>query len=141
MQLTINTKNKNELLNRTEVFGKVTFEKETISNKELAEAIAKELKSNVNLVVMKQIKTQFGQKEANFNALVYDNQEAKDKTEKLTKHIKKKIEETQKKIEQEKKAAEEETKKNQEQEKDAVKEEKTEEKPEEKPAEDKEGEQ
>jgi len=133
MQLTINTKNKNELLNRTEVFGKVTFEKETISNKELAEAIAKELKSNVNLVVMKQIKTQFGQKEANFNALVYDNQEAKDKTEKLTKHIKKKIEETQKKIEQEKKAAEEETKKNQEQEKDAVKEEK--------PAEDKEGEQ
>ena len=88
MQLVINTKNKNELLSRTEVIGKVTFDKATPSNSELAEAIAKELKSDVSLVVMKQIKTEFGNKEAEFNAVVYDNQEAKDKTEKLTKHIK-----------------------------------------------------
>ena len=41
MQLVINTKNKNELLSRTEVIGKVTFDKATPSNSELAEAIAK----------------------------------------------------------------------------------------------------
>lgn len=92
MEITIDQKQENVLLNRTEVKGQLSFEKATPSNQEVAEAVAKELDSKVELVVVKHIYTRFGHQEADFEAVVYKDQEAKDKIEKVTKHLKKQAE-------------------------------------------------
>ena len=110
MKITIQEKKANPLLNRTEVKGSMEFDDITPSNIKLAEVLTKEIKKDINLIVIKSIYTHFGQKLADFEAVIYDNQEAKDKTEMLTKHIKKKMEEDRKKAE-EAKAAEAEAKK------------------------------
>ena len=110
MKITIQEKKDNPLLNRTEVKGGIEFNDITPSNVKLAESLAKETKKEVNLIVVRSIYTNFGQKLADFEAIIYDNKEAKDKIEMLTKHIKKKMEEDRKKSE-EAKAAEAEAKK------------------------------
>ena len=110
MKITIQEKKENPLLNRTEVKGSIEFDDITPSNVKLAESLAKETKKDINLIVVKSIYTNFGQKLADFEAIIYDNMEAKDKIEMLTKHIKKKMEEDNKKVE-EAKAAEVEAKK------------------------------
>ena len=97
MKITIQEKKENPLLNRTELKGGIEFNDITPSNVKLAESLAKETKKDINLVVVKSIYTHFGQKLADFEAIVYDNKEAKDKIEMLTKHIKKKMEEDRKK--------------------------------------------
>ena len=88
MKITITEKNENKLLNRVEVKGKLEFEKDTPSNAQLTEVLAKELKTEVNLIVIKNIYTQFGKQDADFFALVYDNLEAKNKIQMDTKHLK-----------------------------------------------------
>ena len=110
MKITIQEKKENPLLNRTEVKGSIEFDDITPSNVKLAESLAKETKKDINLIVVKSIYTNFGQKLADFEAIIYDNKEARDKIEMLTKHIKKKMEEDNKKVE-EAKAAEVEAKK------------------------------
>lgn len=91
MNLTITEKTENKLLNRTMVNGKIEFEQATPRNDQLAAALAKELKKDIDLVVIKNIHTEFGQKKASFRALVYEFQEAKKQLEKMTKHLKKKL--------------------------------------------------
>jgi ribosomal protein S24E len=107
MKITIQEKKENPLLNRTELKGGIEFNDITPSNVKLAESLAKETKKDINLVVVKSIYTHFGQKLADFEAIVYDNKEAKDKIEMLTKHIKKKMEEDRKSAEEAKTAAKE----------------------------------
>ncbi len=129
MKVTINEKNKNPLLGRTEVSGVLDYEGATPSNTELAEYLAKEFKVDSTQVVMKSIYPRFSQQMADFSALIYDNQEAKDKVERTTKHLKKQAEEAGKKATEEAKKVEEEKK--------AAKEEKPAEEVKEEPAEEK----
>jgi small subunit ribosomal protein S24e len=105
MDVKIIKKEKNSLLQRTEVSGAITFEGATPSNLDLAQ----KLDENINLVVVKNIYTSFGLQEATFKAVIYDSQEAKLKVEKETKHMKKQVGETAKMAEEKKKAEEEET--------------------------------
>ncbi|HLD01106.1 MAG TPA: hypothetical protein VJC39_05145 [Candidatus Nanoarchaeia archaeon] len=105
MELTITSKKVNQLLQRTEVEGKIVFKSETPSNKEVIEKIAKEFKVDNFLVVMRTIQTIFGQKTARFAALVYNSLKDKTGTEQLTSHQRKKLEEEKKKQAEEKKKA------------------------------------
>ena len=136
MQLTIKNKNKNLLLERTEVDGSVSFTGKTPSNLDLAEVLAKELKKDSSLIIIKNIYTEFGQQNAQFKAVAYDNKEAKNKNEVMTKHIKKKIEAAAKKVEEEKKSVEEAKQKEVEEKVAAVEQETKEKKSEETPTED-----
>lgn len=112
MEITIKKKEDNKLLHRKEVEGEITFTAATPSNQELAEALAKELNVNVNLVVMKNIYTEFSVRKATFQAVAYESAEMKDKFEMSTKHLRKKAEEdTKKKAEEAAAKAEEEKKK------------------------------
>jgi len=110
MKVSIQDKKDNVLLKRTEVKGTLEFEGATPSNAQLAEIVAKEMKVNVGLVVVKNIYTKFGHLQADFSAVIYKDAEAKKQTEVLTKHMKVKIEEEKKKQE-EARAAEKEAKK------------------------------
>ncbi len=103
MQLNITEKKDNLLLERVEVLGTITFEGVTPSNSEVTEAIAKALKSDASLVVLKGIHTKFSEQVADVIALVYKTAEAKAKFETVTKHVKKKAEEVAKAAAEEKK--------------------------------------
>lgn len=101
MKLIISEKKENPLLDRTELKGRIDFEGSTPSNQEVAEAIAGELKKEVGLVVVEKIYTLFGRQEADFQAVVYDQAEARERVEKTTKHLRKKTEEAGKKAAEE----------------------------------------
>lgn len=90
MHINITGKKENLFLKRFELRGTISFEKATPSNVQLAEGLAKEMGSEVGLVVVKHIYTKFSHCEADFEALVYKSKEAKDKTEKKAPHEKKK---------------------------------------------------
>ncbi len=105
MELTIEEKKVNPSLKRMEISGKIVFEAATPSNFDVSADIAHKLNKDADLVVVKNIYTKFGHKEADFSALVYDTMEARQRTERLTKHMKKKIEES-KKADEAKKAEE-----------------------------------
>ena len=105
--MTITQQADNTLLHRTEITGTIAFTGSTPSNKEVAEEIAKKTKKDTSLIVMKNIYTSFGHQQADFEALAYENQESMNRTEKVTKHIKKKLEENKKKAAEEKKTQEE----------------------------------
>ncbi len=107
MQITIQNKHENPLLNRVELTGTITFEGATPSNTDVAEAAAKEVKGNSTLTVVKNIYTDFGHQEATFTAVVYKDADSKQRTEKMTKHLRKKAEEERKKAEEARKAEEE----------------------------------
>lgn len=96
MQLTIQEKKENVLLDRTHVCGQISFEGATPSNSELAQAIAKELSADAANVVVKHIYTSFGRQNANFDAVAYKTTEARSKTERMTSHLRKKLEESKK---------------------------------------------
>lgn len=106
MKIMIKEKNINPLLGRTEISGELDYEGATPSNARLAEHLAKEFNADISLIVVKYIYTKFSQQMADFLAFVYDNKEAKDKVEMITKHMKKE-EEAGKKAEEAKKAEEE----------------------------------
>ncbi|MBT3297336.1 hypothetical protein HN385_00270 [archaeon] len=110
MQVTINKKEMNNLMQRTWLQGELEFDKKTPSNKELQGALAKEMKVEDSLLVIKKIDTLFSQRKAVFEAVAYKNKESKDKYEVMTKHLRKKAEEEAKKL-AEKKASEAEAKK------------------------------
>ncbi|MBU0470316.1 MAG: hypothetical protein KKA62_06260 [Nanoarchaeota archaeon] len=111
MKVIINEKKDNNLLlGRVEVSGELIFEGVTPSNEQLVNSLAKEFKTDSSLVVMKSINNKFSQQKAKFLAFVYKDLAAKNKSERLTKHLKKKLEEVKKKA-AEVKAAELEAKK------------------------------
>lgn len=110
MQLTIEKTTDNVLLGRKEIEAKLDYEGSTPSNNDLAVAIAGKLSTDSKLVIMKSIYTRFSQQNADVKAVVYKDLESLQKTEKTTKHLRKKMEETKKK-EAEAKAAAEEAKK------------------------------
>lgn len=97
MQVTIQEKKENKLLNRREVSGTISYENATPSNKEITQAIAKQLNIEANLVVMKHIYNKFSHQQATFSAVVYDKVEVKTKTERINSHLRKKLEEEAKK--------------------------------------------
>lgn len=107
MEIKITEKRENGLLNRTEVSGSVSFDGPTPSNTDLAAEIAKQLKTDVSLVVMKHIYIKFGHQAGEFFTLVYKDEVARNKIERMTKHMKKRIEEAGKTKEKEAKKAEE----------------------------------
>ena len=107
MDMTITQQANNALLQRTEIAGTISFNGPTPSNKEVTEEIAKKTKKESSLIVMKNLYTSFGHQEAKFSAVAYDSAEKKESTEKLTKHMKKKIEDNKKKVAEEKKSQEE----------------------------------
>ena len=96
MNITIQHKTENSLLNRVEVKGRVTFEGVTPSNAQVTEAVAKAMKAEPTLVVMKHIYTRFGHQDADIEAVVYATPEAKQRTEVVPPHLKKKTEEATK---------------------------------------------
>ena len=90
MKVEINSKHQNKLLNRAEVKGRLTFDQATPTNAQLREALAKEFKKDADLVIVKNIYTEYGKRSAEFFGLVYDSLEAKIKIEKQKKVSKKK---------------------------------------------------
>ncbi len=121
MDLTINNKFDNQLLGRTDIAGKIKFSGATPSNVDVATAVAKNLKSEESLIVVKQIITKFSTQSAQFKAVLYKDSAAKAKFEVMTKHIKAKLEKLAKE-EAEKKEAELEAKQKAEEEAKAAKE-------------------
>lgn len=103
MQITIQEKKENVLLSRLEVKGKIKFTGVTPSNVQLIESLAKELKTEPNLLVVKNIYTIYGQQEATFLVYLYKDVAARKKAEVVTSHMKKKAEEEQKKAAEAKK--------------------------------------
>lgn len=97
MHVTIQEKKENSLLHRREIKGAIAYENSTPSNKELAEALAKELRIETKLIVIKHIYNKFSHKLAEFLAVAYDNEEIKTKTERINSHLRKKLEEEAKK--------------------------------------------
>ncbi len=96
MQLTIQEKVDNALLDRTMVRGEITFEQATPSNNDLAIAIGKQMGSDPTRVVVKHIYSTFGHRQAAFEAEVYKTVEARQKTVRMTSHLRKKLEEGKK---------------------------------------------
>lgn len=142
MKFKIKSKTERPLFQRQEVVAVVEFEgKETPSNNQMIEELAKATGAKKDLVVLKGLDTHFGSRSGELKALVYKTPEAKKAYTPMTKAIKerlKKEEEERKKAEEEAKAAAEEAKKKAEEEKAAAEAAKAEEKPaEEKPAEEK----
>lgn len=96
MKLTIQEKEENGLLDRIHLRGELEFESVTPSNNDVAAAIGKQLSADARLVVVKHIYAHFGHRKAAFEAVIYKTTEAKQKTEKMTKHLRKKLEEDKK---------------------------------------------
>ncbi|NQV91754.1 hypothetical protein HQ489_04740 [Candidatus Woesearchaeota archaeon] len=107
MKVAITEKNENVLLERTDLKGTVDFEGVTPNNNEVTAAIAKNLGVEQGLVVVKGIYTQFSKQSGTFNAVAYKTSKALDKTEKMTKHLRKKAEVIAKKVAEAKEAEEE----------------------------------
>ncbi len=91
MNVTIHEKKENQLLKRWEVRGVIQFEGPTPSNVDLTQEVGKQVQSDPALVVVKHIYTKFSAQEAVFHAFVYMTAEAKQQTEKMTKHLRKKL--------------------------------------------------
>ena len=97
MKLEITEKKKNELIGRVEVFGTLVYQGITPSNADITNEIAKQLKVDATIVVVKQIKGVFSKQEAKVTAFAYNDVKAKDKYEMSTKHLRKIAEEKSKK--------------------------------------------
>jgi len=82
MQVKIIEKKEQPILSRTAVKSHIIFDKSTPSSGEVKKSLASELKADENLVVVKEIYTEFGKPEADVNAYVYASKETMKKTEK-----------------------------------------------------------
>lgn len=81
MQMKIEKKTENKLLNRTEIEGAIAFQGATPSNKDVIAELAKQLKVEEDVIAMKIIDTQYGRQQARFKANVYKDKETLLKTE------------------------------------------------------------
>ena len=85
-------KEKSKLLERTEIKAEVSHTgKPTPNTNEIKKELSKELNADENLVVVKNIYTNFGQGSSKINAYLYDNTEELKRIEEI-KHKKKKAE-------------------------------------------------
>ncbi len=109
MNITINNKHDNPLLNRVEVEGVVAFDGATPTNVQVVEALAHQLKADPSTIVLRHIYNKYSKHEAKFEGVVYPSAEARQKVERLTPQQKKKQEEEMKKAAEEKKKAKETT--------------------------------
>ena len=107
MKLTITEQHENQLLHRVELEGKIEFDGATPSNNDLRAELSSKMKKEAGLVVIKRIKNSFSNRDATFTALAYNNLAVKQKTEPMTKHLRKKEEEARKKASVEAEAKEE----------------------------------
>ncbi len=74
MEITIKSQEQKALLKRTEVLARVAFKGATPSRKELRGSIAKSLKTDEKLVVIREILTNYGDQVANITAFVYEDE-------------------------------------------------------------------
>lgn len=118
----IKTEFNNKLLHRKEIV--ITLESNvTPSKTDMLKQISDKYKSGEDTIVIDKIEGKFGRKDFSVSAKIYDNLEAKNKYETITRKERKKRIEEAKKAEEEKKKAEEEAKKAAEQPAEEVKEE------------------
>ncbi|ENO11846.1 ribosomal protein S24E [Thermoplasmatales archaeon SCGC AB-539-C06] len=111
MGIKIIEKKENPLLARTKILAEISFEKATPSNDEVKKQIASEVKADENLVVVKNIYTQYGSTSAKVTAFVYNSKEDLEKIEpKPKKEEKKPGEQPAEKAEAPKKTPKEEAK-------------------------------
>ena len=75
MDFELTTKHHEKLLGRTVVKGLVSFSGATPSNAQVAEELAKELKTSKDLIQMRQVKGEFGKTSATLWAYAYDSAE------------------------------------------------------------------
>lgn len=104
MKITIQEKKENKMINRLEVKGVISFHGATPSNHDVISMLAKELGCDASLIVMKNIHNNFSRQEAKFSAVAYKDANTRKTTEKMTSHLKKKLEEEMKKAAEAKKA-------------------------------------
>ena len=76
MELNITSEKKQPLLGRKLVSGTLNFEKATPSYAEVKKDIAGKTKSSEEVIVVKNVYTAFGARNATFEAVVYDSPEA-----------------------------------------------------------------
>jgi len=70
----------NKLLGRKEIIAKLEVENATISRVEVKLKLAKTLKVDEKLIIIKEIKTHFGSKFVNVFANIYDNEKVLNET-------------------------------------------------------------
>jgi ribosomal protein S24E len=90
MKLNILEQQKNVLLHREELSASLTFDAQTPSNADVTKAIADTVKKDAETVVVKRIKTHFGDRSAEVSAYVYYSKEKKAEIEPKKKEKKKK---------------------------------------------------
>ena len=74
MDLKIIEKKEEPLLSRTKIISEINFEAKTPSKKEVASKLASSLNAAENLIVVKNIYTEFGFKKANVTACLYKDE-------------------------------------------------------------------
>jgi small subunit ribosomal protein S24e len=77
MNITPTTQKDNALLGRNELSAHITFDTVTPKNADVQQLVAQLLKSDEKLVVIKHIHTNFGRREAEVFAYVYNDENAK----------------------------------------------------------------
>ncbi len=97
MQFNVTEKKENPFFKRIEVKAHAIFEKQTPSNHDIAQAVAKAVGTDVKNVVVKHITTKFGSTTADIEALAYKDEAARKAAEPITSYIKKKLAEEAKK--------------------------------------------
>ena len=109
MELDIQNQNESPLLMRKRITAMATFEKKKTPTKiEMASEIAKKIKVDKKLVVVKHIYQKFGSNKAKIISHVYENEDMAKKLENdslILKHLTKEEQEALKKAEEEKKVA------------------------------------
>lgn len=90
LDIVIREQKEQPLLQRLEIQGRIVFEGATPSNVHVTEELAKKIKADANLIVLRHLYTQFGYQQVRFIAYVYQTQEARKKYEVVYPHLKKK---------------------------------------------------
>ncbi|MBU1201900.1 MAG: hypothetical protein KJ583_00870 [Nanoarchaeota archaeon] len=90
----------NKLLERAEIVAEIVFSDATPSRESIRKELAKELKVDAGLVIIKKIETKYGERQALVQANVYKKADVLKKTE--TKHMVKRNEDKKKVVEEEK---------------------------------------
>jgi ribosomal protein S24E len=83
MELTVGKTNENPYLGRKEVYGKVSFQGATPSQKQLADALAQKLGVKADAIFIVHVFTNFGAQAAVFEAHVYSSKDQLNKVVKL----------------------------------------------------------
>jgi len=74
MEITVKSQEKKPLLKRTEVLARVAYQGATPSRKDLRGSLAKSLKADEKLVVIREILTNYGDQVANVKVFVYEDE-------------------------------------------------------------------